>query len=233
MLPVATAICNIRPSFLKIVVELQEKSVTTDILLLMAVGKPSELSIISPFKPTIMIKQFTFILCALGGTVYGQTTDACQKIGFANVQLIAQQLPETKQMEAELASLGGQLQNQLNAKYSAYNQKVRDFENPPVAADEASLQKSRDELVRLEHEIRKFASDAEATFQKKQEDLMRPILSRISHSVNEVAHENHYDIILDAELPVGQRLILFGVKEYDVSELVLKKMGVSINQHKR
>ena len=169
----------------------------------------------------------------LSAATYAQVAEPCQKIGYANVQLIAQQLPETRQMEAELASLGGQLQNQLNARYADYNKKLRDFESPATVADEALQSKRRDELMRLEQDIRKFATDAEATFQKKQEDLMKPILSRISHSVDEVAHENHYDIIINTELPLGQRLILFGVKEYDISDLVLRKMGVSINQHKR
>jgi outer membrane protein len=176
---------------------------------------------------------FTFAVCVISATTYAQVADPCQKIGFANVQLIAQQLPETRQMEAELSSLGQQLQNQLNARYAVYNQRVQALENPSVVPDNEAKQKHRDELIRLEQEIRKFASEAEATFQKKQEDLMKPILSRISRSVDEVAHENHYDIIINTELPVGQRLLLFGVREYDVSDLVLNKMGVSINQNKR
>ena len=63
---------------------------------------------------------------------------------------------------------------------------------------------------------------------------MRPILSKITRSVDEVASENHYSIIIiNTELPIGQKLILFGIREYDISDLVLKKMGVSVNQHKR
>ncbi|MGC3947218.1 MAG: hypothetical protein QM762_22340 [Chryseolinea sp.] len=37
---------------------------------------------------------------------YGQA-DPCQKIGFANMQIIAQAMPETRQMEKELNSFGG------------------------------------------------------------------------------------------------------------------------------
>src|SRR6218665_2313916 len=111
-------------------------------------------------KPNTMRNQFTFVLCMLSAASYAQVAEPCQKIGYANVQLIAQQLPETRQMEAELASLGGQLQNQLNARYADFNKKLRDFESPATVADEALKLKRRDELMRLEQEIRKFAANS-------------------------------------------------------------------------
>ncbi len=172
------------------------------------------------------------VMCTLCTRAIGQV-QPCQKIGFADVQLIAHQLPETRQMEAELSSLGGQLQNQLNAKYSLYNQKVKEIENPSLSSDEMLVQKRHGELLKLEEEIRKFASDAEVSFRKKQEQLMRPILLKIDRSIREVATENDYSIIINSAVPGNQNTLLYGAKECDISDLVLKKMGITINQQRR
>ena len=89
------------------------------------------------------------------------------------------------------------------------------------------------QLKKLEEEIRKFSSDAESSFRKKQEELMRPIMLKIDRSVREVATENDYSIIINTSISGNQNLLMFGAPAYDVSDLVLKKMGVTINQHKR
>ena len=126
-----------------------------------------------------------------------------------------------------------QLQNQLNAKYSVYNQKVKEIENPSLPSDEVLVQKRHEELLKLEEEIRKFASDAEVSSRQKQEELMRPILLKIDRSIKEVATENDYSIIINSAVPWNQNTLLYGAKEYDISNLVLKKMGITINQQRR
>ncbi|MEJ1239358.1 OmpH family outer membrane protein [Chryseolinea sp. T2] len=178
------------------------------------------------------MKTLSMLLVACSLHAYGQS-DPCQKIGFANMQMIAQQLPETRQMEKELSSFGGQLQSQLNEKYSSYQKRAVDFESLPHNTDDAELKARRDELLRLQQEIEKFSSDAENKFLQKQEELMRPILLKIDLSINEVAAENDYSIIINTELPAGQRLLLFGNKTYDISDLVLKKLGVTVNLQQR
>ncbi|MGC3947219.1 MAG: OmpH family outer membrane protein [Chryseolinea sp.] len=121
----------------------------------------------------------------------------------------------------------------MSEKYSAYQKQVRDFENLSATVAEAEIKTRREEIVRLEEEIRKFSDDAEKIFMQKQEELMRPILLKIDRSINEVATEHNYSIIVNTELSAGQRLILFGTQTYDVSDLVLKKMGHTVNQNKR
>jgi len=180
-----------------------------------------------------VMKNLTIIILFVASAQAFAQGQPCQKIGFADMQMIAQQLPETRQMDAELSSLGGQLQNQLNARYSVYNQRLQEIEHPSPAADDAALQQKRDELQKLEEEIRKFSSDAESSFRKKQEELMRPIMLKIDRSVREVATENDYSIIINTSISGNQNLLMFGAPAYDVSDLVLKKMGVTINQHKR
>jgi outer membrane protein len=179
-----------------------------------------------------LIMPLLILLCATGATGFCQVANS-QKIGYANVQVIAENMPEMRAMETELASLGGQLENQLKTKYDAYNQKLRMYEQKSSDDNAVSQNKRRDELMQLQEDIRKFSNDAEILYQKKQEQLMQPILLRIDKTIQEVANENSYSIIINTELPAGQRSVLFAVKEYDISELVLKKMGLSINQQKR
>lgn len=164
--------------------------------------------------------------------VLGQQPERCQKIGFADIDMISRRMPETRQMEVELASLGSQLQNQLKAKYADYNDKLAVYESVDSPTPSRPTV-SREELIRLQSEIQKFTNDAELAFQKKQQQLMQPILLRISKTIDEVANEHQYTIILNKDNPAGQGMVLFVMREYDISELVLQKMGLPISTRKQ
>lgn len=174
----------------------------------------------------------TVLLSVASLSLFGQQMEFCQKIGFADIDMIAQRMPEMRLMEAELASLGGQFQNQLKTKYAEYHEKLAAYESADPAASSRPVV-SREELVRLQSEIQKFAMDAELSYKKKQSELMQPILLRISKTIDEVAREHRYSIILHRDNPSGNAMVLFGMREYDISELVLIKMGLAVSPRKQ
>ena len=70
------------------------------------------------------------LLLALGIgalTTYAQTA-APTKIGYADVDYIFSQMPESKAIDAELKSTQAQLKAQIDTKYQEFQKKVQDYQ---------------------------------------------------------------------------------------------------------
>ena len=61
---------------------------------------------------------------------------------------------------------------------------------------------------------------------KKQETLMNPLYEKVGTAIEGVAKENGYTHILSARIS-GLDIILYGEANLDVSDLILKKMGIT------
>jgi outer membrane protein len=148
------------------------------------------------------------------------------KIGYADVEYILSEMPETKTVESELQTLNTQLQNQLQAKYQEYQQKLQAYEQQYATMVDAIRQEKETELTQLQQRIQKLQTDAQTTIQRKTGELMQPLYSKIGDSIESVAKENGYTYILNGQI-AGQDIVLYADEQYDVSVLVLKKMGIT------
>jgi outer membrane protein len=79
----------------------------------------------------------------------------------------------------------------------------------------------------LQENIQKFQQDAQASLQKKEADLMGPINRKIGNAIEEVAKEQGYTFILNPQIQGSIDIVLYGDDKYDISPLVLKKLGVT------
>jgi outer membrane protein len=145
------------------------------------------------------------------------------KIGYANLDYIFNKLPEAKQIETELKSLQGQLESQLKNKYEDFRKKYEAYDAKTLTM--AELQKNRKELQLMQENLDRFEQECQSTFQRKQKQLMDPVIQSIQKAISSVANESNYDFILNAG--AGQNdVVLFAVEQADVSDLVLQKLGV-------
>lgn len=148
------------------------------------------------------------------------------KIGFADVDYIFSQMPEAKQIDAELQSVQNQLKNQLDNKVKEFQTLLADYQanmNNMLPAIRANTEK---ELEQKRANIEKLQQDAQTTIQQKQTQLMEPVYSKVGKGIEDVAKENGFTLILNQQIG-GLDVILFGDEKMDVSDLVLKKMGIT------
>lgn len=148
------------------------------------------------------------------------------KIGYADVEYILSEMPETKTVESELQTLNTQLQNQLQAKYQEYQTKLQAYEQQYATMVDAIRQEKETELTQLQQRIAKLQTDAQTTIQRKTGELMQPLYSKIGDAIESVAKENGYTYILNGQI-AGQDIVLYADEQFDVSVLVLKKMGIT------
>ena len=170
---------------------------------------------------------FTLITVLSSAVVFAQTAPAAQKIGYADWNYIFSQLPEFKQIENEMKTHGTQLENQLKAKYQEYEQKMRAYEAMPATTSDIIKADKQREIQALGENIQKFQTDAQASIQKKQLDLMQPVYTKVGKAIEDVAKEQGYSFIINPQLMGGDDVLLYSDEKYDISDSVLKKLGVT------
>lgn len=171
------------------------------------------------------MKKIVFLL-AFGFTAlvtYGQTA---AKIGFADTEYIFSQIPESKQIETELQTLQAQLKKQYDGKVAEYQKKAQEFETYGAGVPDAVKQNTQRELQQLIQNIQKLEQDSQENLQRKHAQLMEPVQAKIGKAIEDVAKENGFSMILINQLS-GLDVVLYADDKSDISDLVLKKMGIT------
>lgn len=175
-----------------------------------------------------MKKLVLLFVLALGimTTTQAQTASASSKIGYADVDYIFGQMPEAKRIETELQSTQTQLKNQIDSKVQEFQKKLADYQQNLNTMLDAVRQNTERELTMLQENLQKLQQDAQATIDNKRSQLMEPVFAKVGKAIEEVAKENGYTFILNQQIG-GLDVILYGDEKNDVSDLVLKKLGVT------
>lgn len=157
----------------------------------------------------------------------GQTP---QKIGHADWEFIFSKLPEYKQIQVELTTFETQLQNQLKAKVQEIEAKYKAYTALPANAPDAIRRDKESELAYLQENVQKFQEDARTAMQKKQSDLMTPVFAKVGKAIEEVALQNGFSYIINPQTVGAGDLFLFTDEKYNISDLVLKQLGIDLSK---
>ncbi|NOT75276.1 MAG: OmpH family outer membrane protein [Cyclobacteriaceae bacterium] len=167
---------------------------------------------------------FILLLTLFSSVAFAQTA---QKIGYADWEYIFSQMPESKQIDNELKTHGTQLEAQLKAKYSEYEAKLKTYQSTAATMLDAVRKDKETELTQLQENIQKFQQDAQTSLQKKQTTLMAPIYTKVGKAIEDAAKENGYSFIFAPQMPQGGDILLYSDEKFDISLLVLKKLGIT------
>ena len=167
---------------------------------------------------------FLLLFCVSAVSAQAQET---QKIGYADWEYIFSQLPEFKQIDNELKTHGTQLENQLKAKYADYESKVKAYQGMPATTPDAIKADKERELAALQESIQKFQQDAQTSLQNKQTALMDPVFKKVGKAIEDVAKENGFAFIMAPQVMGGGDILLYSDEKYNISDMVLKTMGVT------
>lgn len=150
----------------------------------------------------------------------GDTT--AQKFGYVNSQALLAEMPDVKQMEANLTALGQQLQKKGESMVVSYKQKeeaaIREKEQGTLSplAEETLMQ----ELQTSQKEIMDFEKDMQTKIYDKRNELLAPIYEKINNAIKTVAEEEGFNMIFDSQV------LLYGEEAADVSTKVKAKLGL-------
>lgn len=174
------------------------------------------------------MKKLVFVFAFALITAVSMAQTAPLKIGYADVEYIFSQMPEAKQVETALQTLQAQLKKQYDSKLTEFQTKLKTYQdnvNNPSIPD-AVKQNSARELEQLQANLQKLQEDSQNDLQKKNNELLGPIQEKVGKAIEDVSKENGFHLVLNNQIN-GLDVILFGDEKLDVSDLVLKKMGVT------
>jgi outer membrane protein len=154
-----------------------------------------------------------------------QAAEKQLKLGYVKLDHIMENMPETKQMEIDLKAFEIQLRNQLQQKAAVLQEKFQVFQKGHATMTDAVKNEKEAELQQLHGEFENFQMESQSSLANKQLDLYKPIYEKIQKTIEIVAKENKYTHVLNADT-VGLHIVLYGDQEYDISNLVLKKLGI-------
>lgn len=161
-----------------------------------------------------------------GGVFTATAQQAADRIGFASLQYIMSQLPEMKQIQTDMKSAETQFRNQIQQKSEKLQQQYKEFNEKANTMADTVREHRQSELQQALAELEKFQQDAQATLDNKEKLYMAPLYLKVNKAISEVAKENGFAIILTDKVNTYP-VLLYQQPQTDVSNLVLKKFGVT------
>ncbi len=160
---------------------------------------------------------FLMVATALGG--YAQKG----KIGHINSNDLLILMPERDSAEAKLKDFAQQLELQLTSMSGEYEKKLTDYEQNKDVMTDIIRQEKETEIVDLQRRIQDFQGRAQQELQKKEQELMKPLVDKANGAIKSVANENGYAYIFDTSVGV----VLHYPDGDDILPLVKKKLGIN------
>lgn len=161
------------------------------------------------------------------------SSQAQEKIGHANIELILIYMPETQTMQATLQSFQKQLSKQLESKENYYNQKLQELSEWAKQSgissqdDPQFINKAKEfKLENLQLDLTKETQNAEEKLVLKRTELMKPITERLEAKIKEVSKAMGYTLILNSTDSGGVSIVLYAPEERNMTKAIMKAMGI-------
>ena len=149
-------------------------------------------------------------------------TIAQTKIAHLSFDSLVSVMPETKlATEAAQKYLKG-LEEEMLAMKTEFETKYKKYLDEEATLPEMVKKSKMEDLQQLQGRIQDFQNQAQNEYQKKQMEVMAPIIKKARKGIQEVAKENGYKYILDNASQGGA--VLYSEASDDVFALVKKKL---------
>ena len=170
-----------------------------------------------------MNKLFKVLFLGVALFVMSGMAQAQVKIAHVNTAEILDAMPDKATAEKSLEKYYGELQSQLQAMGSEYQNKVQDYQSNEATMSNLVKQSKEKEIIDLQTRIQQFQANAEQEFEAKRAELLAPILEKIQNAINTVGKEKGYTYMLD--LATGAAVYV-GTDAVDATKDVKAKLGI-------
>jgi outer membrane protein len=157
-------------------------------------------------------------ICVISTGSYAQK----QKFGHINSSELLKLMPDRDSAVAKINDYAKTLQDQLQGMQEEYDSKTKDFTANQVTMTEIIKKTKTKEIQDLQSRMDAFTTSAREDIQKKQDELLKPIIDRAKAAIEKVSKANGYTYIFDSGLGV----LLYTDPTDDILPLVKKEMGL-------
>ncbi|MDO5607064.1 MAG: OmpH family outer membrane protein [Capnocytophaga sp.] len=158
-----------------------------------------------------MMRNIKTILIALA-LVFGATSmmTAQTKVAHIDMQKLLEEMPDMKSADAQLKKLQQTYTADIEASIKELQAKAQTYQNEAAAltddqlrARESEFMRKSEEIQSMENNIRQAQQTAAQEIQKKQQELIEPILNKIKNAVDKVAKAQGIQYVLNSSSGSG------------------------------
>lgn len=150
---------------------------------------------------------------------------AAQKYGFVDSEYIQNNIPAFTTAQEQLDKLSEQWEKEIADGYEVVEKLYKSYQNE-AALLSADMKSKREEAIIAKEQAMKELQNkyfgVEGELYKKREELVKPIQDEILKAIKEIAVDGNYTVIFDSSSGGN---ILFANPKFDISDLVLEKLG--------
>lgn len=145
-----------------------------------------------------------------------------QKFGHINSQELLSLMPERVTAESELQKYANGLETQLMSMQSELQAMYEDYQENQDNYTPLVKKDKEFEITDLQQRIQSFQQSAQSSLQKKEQELLEPILKKAQEAIDEVAEDGKYTYILDSSSGV----LLYAKESENILPKVKKELGL-------
>lgn len=145
------------------------------------------------------------------------------KFGHFDSAQLLKEMPQVKQVESTINDEANKIEAQVTVLSEDFKKQLDDYKKKAATMTEAEASAKEEELQQMQERIETFVQTSRQDINKKQQELMAPILQSLLRTVQEVGAAGGYIYIFEKQAPL---LVYEGAESKDVAPEVRKKLGL-------
>ena len=141
------------------------------------------------------LKSLVIAAIAFLGTF--QMAQAQSKIAHVDVQTLMQNLPAMKDAQSQLEKLSTTYDAEYKVMVEEYQNKIRKYEQEADKVDAKTNEDRARELQDMQKRIVDYRDNAQRELQKKEQDLMQPLMDKIKTSIEKVGKAKGFQYVMN------------------------------------
>jgi outer membrane protein len=146
---------------------------------------------------------------------------SAQKIGYVAMDSLVASMTETKKAQEIAQEYYKSLEKEVSTMQNEFQNKYNDYLTNEATYSDLLKKTKQEELQTLKDRIDQFQQSAQQDYQKKYQDLSKPIYDKAYKAVEMVAKEGGYKYIMDS----SAGFMIYKDPADDVLALVKKKLA--------
>lgn len=153
----------------------------------------------------------------------GFALQAQPKFAHVNFSELVQLMPEADQARATMAASSKEAQETLQAMQEEINNKYSQYEQKVSTWSPAIRESKEKELTDLNRRAQEFYQNIQQELQQQQEQLMAPIYKKAQEALNDLAKEGGYVYVFDRQ----SILYIDETQSTDLTPVARKALGIA------
>lgn len=132
-----------------------------------------------------------------------QAVSAQSKVAHINVTELMGAMPDMKAANKQLEDYGKTFDNEYRAMVEEYQNKIKKYDQEAATVSDAINETRTREVQEMGSRIQEYQQTASKEMQKKQEEILKPILEKAKAAIQKVAKAKGYLYVLDSTVGSG------------------------------